>query len=166
MAQNPNRIRSDQVLTTLRRIIRASDIHSKHIARESGLTTPQIVILRAIEGLGEVTTRVLSHEVSLSQATVTLILDRLVERELVERYRSSTDRRVVHSRLTKQGKKAISNAPRLLQETFLTRFQRLPARRQKEIVAALEEISDMMGAGSLDAAPIIASDVGFASRQH
>lgn len=162
--QTPSRQRSDDVLAALRRIIRASDIHSKQIARESGLTTPQIVILRAIENLGEVTTRALSREVSLSQATVTLILDRLSERGFVERYRSSRDRRVVHSRLTRQGRKAIADAPRLLQEDFLTRFQKLSAKRQKEIVAVLEEISDMMGATVLDAAPIIDSASGLADR--
>jgi hypothetical protein len=32
--------RSQHVLTALRRIIRATDLHSKQLAREVGLTTP------------------------------------------------------------------------------------------------------------------------------
>lgn len=42
-----------QVLTALRRIIRATDLHSKQLAREAGLTTPQAVGLRAARDLGE-----------------------------------------------------------------------------------------------------------------
>src|SRR3546814_1832290 len=94
---------SRDVLTALRRIIRATDLHSKQLAREVGLTTPQVVLLQAVRDLGEVTTGQLSRRVSLSQGTVTTILDRLASRGLVVRYRSAADRRVVHSRLTRRG---------------------------------------------------------------
>ncbi len=50
------------------------------LSRETGLTAPQLAILQAIADLGEVTTGRISADVSLSQATVTVILDRLVER--------------------------------------------------------------------------------------
>src|SRR3546814_18184287 len=82
----------------------SSDLHSKQLAREVGLTTPQVVLLQAVRDLGEVTTGQLSRRVSLSQGTVTTILDRLESRGLVERYRSAADRRVVHSRHTQLGR--------------------------------------------------------------
>ena len=88
------------VLVALRRIIRAVDLHSKSVSKASGLTPPQILILQAIRQLGEVTTGRVSAEVSLSQATVTTILDRLEQRDLIERYRSERDRRIVHARLS------------------------------------------------------------------
>src|SRR3546814_9311139 len=72
---------SRDVLTALRRIIRATDLHSKQLAREVGLTTPQVVLLQAVRDLGEVTTGQLSRRVSLSQGTVTTILDRLERSE-------------------------------------------------------------------------------------
>src|SRR3546814_13790922 len=46
---------SRDVLTALRRIIRATDLHSKQLAREVGLTTPQVVLLPAVRDLGVVT---------------------------------------------------------------------------------------------------------------
>src|SRR3546814_11753090 len=73
----------------------SSDLHSKQLAREVGLTTPQVVLLQAVRDLGEVTTGQLSRRVSLSQGTVTTILDRLESRGLVERYRSAADRLAV-----------------------------------------------------------------------
>src|SRR3546814_15974603 len=38
---------SRDVLTALRRIISATDLHSKQLAREVGLTPPQVVLLQA-----------------------------------------------------------------------------------------------------------------------
>ena len=145
----------EDVLVAFRQIIHATDLHSKRISRESGLTVPQIVVLKSVRDLGEVTTSAISKQVSLSQATVTLILDRLEERGLVERYRSTKDRRIVHSRLTRQGRSALRKAPGLLHERFLKKFSELSDRRQREIVKALQNVADMMGASDLDAAPLL-----------
>ncbi|OQX43407.1 MAG: MarR family transcriptional regulator, partial [Candidatus Sedimenticola endophacoides] len=60
-----------EVLVSLRRIIRATDLQSKRIMKLAGLTIPQIMVLRAIASLGDVTVRRISAHVSLSQATVT-----------------------------------------------------------------------------------------------
>ena len=69
--------RLEQVLVSLRRVIRATDLHSKHLAKISGLTAPQILLLQAIRKLEGAPVGQLAKEVSLSQATVTTILDRL-----------------------------------------------------------------------------------------
>ena len=68
----------------LRQIIRAIDLHSKRLSKESGLTGPQLILMRSIRELGEVTIRELSNHTNMSQATATTILDRLErnEREL------------------------------------------------------------------------------------
>ena len=65
----------DQVLVALRRVIRATDLHSKRLSKHAGLTGPQLLIMRAIRELGEVTIGTIAENVSLSQATVTTILD-------------------------------------------------------------------------------------------
>ncbi len=145
------------VLSALRRIIRATDLHSKQLARDTGLTTPQVVVLQAVRDFSEVTTGQLSRRVSLSQATVTTILDRLESRGLVERYRSTADRRIVHSRLTRQGRAILRKAPPLLHERFTAAFQNLSPARQNRILATLDEVAAMMGAAELDAAPLLDS---------
>ena len=154
--------RCEAVLIALRQIIRESDIHSKRIAKRSGLTTPQLVVLRAIERLGEVTTREVSHNVSLSQATVTLILDHLAAKSLIERYRSARDRRVVHTRLTRLGETAVRSSSGLLHEHFVDRFRRLPVNKQKEIVDNLQEVAEMMRTGAPSALAALEIDQGGA----
>jgi len=143
------------VLVALRRIIRAVDLQSKRISKESGLTTPQVLILQSIMELGEVTTGRISEQVNLSQATVTTILDRLEHRELIERYRSTKDRRIVHSRLTPRGRQTLQKAPTLLHERFIESFLQQDAKNQKRILTTLGEVAEMLGGGKLDAAPIL-----------
>jgi len=143
------------VLVALRRIIHAVDLQSKRVSKASGSTPPQILILRAINDLGEVTSGRISEEVSLSQGTVTTILDRLEHRRLIERYRSEKDRRVAHARLTKAGRQALKKAPALLHERFITKFSALDAVEQQRTIKTLETVAEMLGGGNLGAAPIL-----------
>lgn len=147
--------RSLEVLAALRRIIRATDLHSKYLLKMSGLTTPQIIVLQSIRDLGEVTTGLVSERVNLSQGTVTSILDRLERRGLIERYRSITDRRVVHARLTESGHAVLRRAPPLLHEHFEKAFAALDVANQDRIIRTLKDVAGMMGAEHLDAAPLL-----------
>ncbi|MBI1262913.1 MAG: MarR family transcriptional regulator [Rhizobiales bacterium] len=151
----------EAVLIELRRIIRAMDIHSKKAGRYAGLTTPQLVVLQACARLGDVTLRRLSDEASLSQGTVTAIMDRLEAKNLAERYRSLTDRRIIHARLTAEGRAALETSPPLMEQKFTERFSQLPPARQAEMIAVLKEIAAMMNAGSANALPPFFTSSGF-----
>lgn len=135
-----------RALAAIRRIVHAVDRHSKTVERASGLTLPQLVVLAAVRAQGEVTSARLSAAVSLSPATVTLVLDNLEARGLVERYRNQEDRRVVHSRLTARGSDVLAKAPGYLHERFVEGFVRLAPARQELILGALEEVAALMGA--------------------
>ncbi len=78
----------EEVLVSIRQIIRAIDLHSKKLSKESGLTAPQLILMRAISELNNVTIKQLSSHTNMSQATATTILDRLERNQLVERRRS------------------------------------------------------------------------------
>jgi len=144
-----------KVLIELRRIIRATDLQSRRMVKSCGLTIPQVMVLRAIAELGDVTVRRVAGHVSLSQATVTTILNRLETRELVIRVRSENDKRVVNARLTESGKSVLDSAPTLLHERFIERFDGLQGREQMEILEALQRIAEMMDAEKIDASPLL-----------
>jgi DNA-binding MarR family transcriptional regulator len=144
-----------EVLVSLRRIIRATDLQSKRILKVCGLTIPQVMVLRAIETLGDVTVKRIADNVSLSQATVTTILNRLEDRHLVDRVRSQADKRVVNARLTPVGQQTLESAPALLHEEFINRFEALADWEKTQILSALQRVATMMDAESLDAAPLL-----------
>lgn len=153
----------EEVLVALRRVIRATDLHSKHLAKTTGLTAPQILLLQTIDNKGEVTIGELANKMSLSQATVTSILDRLEKRELVYRERSKEDKRKVHAYLTDQASEALKEAPIPLQEHFTRQFSDLQEWEQTMIISSLQRVAQMMDAQHIDASPVL--DIGTLDRQ-
>jgi DNA-binding MarR family transcriptional regulator len=153
----------EDVLIAIRKIIRATDLHSRQLTKTVGLTAPQLLVLQAIRDLGAVAISRLSSEVSLSQATVTTILDRLEKRGLVDRRRSEQDKRVVHALLTDEGRAVVESAPTPLQEAFSVRFEQLETWEQSLILSALQRVAAMMDAEDIDASPFL--ELGDLSQQ-
>jgi DNA-binding MarR family transcriptional regulator len=153
-----NRDISEQVLRSIRRIIRRTSEHSRQVARETGLTIPQALCLRAIaelNGEGEATVAKVSDAVQLASATVSRILDRMEEAELIVRERRSKDRRKVCLTLTDAGAQRLRDLPPPLQGQFVERLVCLPEAEQRELLLALEKVVELMGAAELDAAPVL-----------
>ncbi|MCB2192142.1 MAG: MarR family transcriptional regulator [Deltaproteobacteria bacterium] len=151
----------ENILRSIRRIIRATDLHSRRLASEHQLTTPQLLCLRLLAQERTLTPGTVAKEMYLSQATVTGILDRLEKRGLVERRRDQTDRRKVSLHLTDEGRKAVEQAPLPLQERFASRLEALSDKERDEIDRVLAKVVDLMEAHEMDAAPLIApGDLG------
>ena len=155
--------RIDEVLVSMRRLIRATDLHSKHLAKTTGLTAPQILLLQAIRDKGQVTIGELANEISLSQATVTTILDRLEKKGYVYRERSKEDKRKVHAYLTEEAVVVLKESPMPLQEHFARQFLDLQDWEQTMIISALQRVAQMMDAQHIDASPVL--DVGTLDRK-
>jgi DNA-binding MarR family transcriptional regulator len=155
--------RIDEVLISLRRVTRAIDLHSKHLMKTAGLTAPQMLILQTLRDQGDAIISDVANQISLSQATVTSILDRLEKRGLVMRERSQQDKRKVFACLTDAGNELIRNAPMPLQDYFIRQFSDLQDWEQTQIISALQRVAHMMDAQHIDAAPLL--DVGAIDRQ-
>ena len=145
----------EDVLISLRRIIRAMDLHSKHLVKTTGLTTAQLLLMQTVRDKKEMTIGELASDIHLSQATVTTILDRLEARKLLVREGSREDKRKVHIRLTDEGREIIANAPVPLQAHFIEQFARLEPWEQSLMLSSLQRIAQMMDAGDIDASPIL-----------
>ena len=146
------------VLSTIRQIIRATTLHSKQLAKTTGLTAPQLIVLKTVREHAELSISRLADLVSLSQATVTTIVNRLEQRALLQRRRSEKDRRVVKVALTPSGTEISDRAPTPLQEQFTERFANLAEWEQSMIIAALQRVALLMNAESLDASPVLHVD--------
>ena len=123
--------------------------------KESGLTSPQLLVMLAIEKEGKPSTSTLARHVSVSQATMTRIVDRLERAGLVKREKSTQDKRVVNVGLTGAGREKLELAPEPLQAEFLRRFRELEDWEQQMLKSSLLRIAKMMDAEDLDAAPIL-----------
>ena len=143
----------------LRRIIQAIDLHSRQLALQHVFTTPQLLILKLLPSEATVTVSQLAKQVSLKQATVTDILNRLERKGLVRRRKYSTDRRQVWIEETDAGRKLLEAAPSPLQETFLDKFEEQETWKQTMILSSLQLLSSMMVEEEMPAAPILSTGI-------
>lgn len=144
-----------ELLIALRKVIRAIDLHSKHLSKTSGLTSPQLLIMLEIKNASGINSSQVAKNVNLSAATVTNILDRLENKNLILRVRDTQDKRKVGLFLTENGKILLLNAPQALQEHFIDKFSNLAQWEQSQLLSSMERIAEMMDATELDASPLL-----------
>lgn len=150
------------IVRSLRRIIRAVGLYSRELLRRRNLTTSQLATLRQLARHGRLSAGEVARGISVSQATITGVLDRLERRGLVTRSRDPQDRRRVVIELTEAGTEAVATSPPPLHERFILRLAELPEAERQEIHLVLERIVQMMEAEDVEAAPVLAAETSLA----
>ncbi len=154
-----NEIHTDRqdlkILQSIRRIIRSVDLDSKRLVTQYNITSPQLVTLYTIQEENNISLAELSKRVYLSPSTLVGIIDRLVQKEWVQREREGKDRRKVLISLTKKGKTFLKKAPSPLQATLQNSLKDLSELEQSAIALSLKRVVDLMEAEQIDAAPIL-----------
>ena len=149
------------VLMSLRKIVQSISLHSKYLVKQVGLTGPQLVILLEVSKFDEVSVGKIAKAISLSQATVTGILERLEKRELILRRRDDIDRRRVLVRITEDGLRLLEIAPPPMQESFVEQFNALEDWEQAMILSSLQRLVAMMNAKPIKAAAVLPTEPFF-----
>jgi DNA-binding MarR family transcriptional regulator len=146
---------TNEVLISIRKIIQMVDLHSRYLVKEVGLTGPQLTILNEVSRQGDISTGELARAISLSQATVTGILERLEKKQLIIRERCDRDRRKIIISVTHKCTELLSQAPPPLQESFVSSFHELENWEQLMILSSLQRLVALMDAKKIDAAPML-----------
>jgi len=155
--------RSQQALSAMRQILRATENYARKLARDTGLTASQLLLLQVLDEHGETTAGQIAAHMGITQATTTSLLHKLEARGLVRRQRGDSDRRQVWLSLTGEGREKLAAAPAGLQEKFRDRFENLASWEQAMLVAGLERVAALLDAETIDAAPVL--DVGAIDRE-
>lgn len=147
--------RANDALIALRKIQQRTDQASKILAQTVGLTPSQLSVLQLLQERGQMSVGDIAVITHLKHATITALVDKMVERAFVSRCKYEEDRRRVWLKLEPKGQEAIESAPNLLQETFSERFENLPRYQQAMLVAALEQVASILDAENIEAAPVL-----------
>ena len=107
------------------------------------LTLAEFRILRMLTESGTLPMNRLSHETLLSQPSITGLIDKLEERELVERVRNNADRREVLIAITPKGKGALARGEELHKQFVRRVFSVLANEEMVELNALLKKVADM-----------------------
>ena len=109
--------------------------HSMH---DSGFTLPQLSVISILEKHGEQKVSELSLKMGLSDSTVSGILDRLEQKDIIKRERTKDDRRVVKISLTGKSQKFCKDFRRKKEKYFTQLLKNLSEQEIKDIIKGLE----------------------------
>jgi DNA-binding MarR family transcriptional regulator len=124
-------------MDAIRRIVRALRVSSRDAERRVGLSGAQLFVLQQLAlgpapSLNELAARTLTH-----QSSVSVVVQRLVSRGLVERLRSPSDGRRIELSLTAEGRAVLDRAPGAAQEQLLEGLSRMPAASRQQLAQLL-----------------------------
>ncbi|MFW6050519.1 MAG: MarR family winged helix-turn-helix transcriptional regulator [Myxococcota bacterium] len=115
---------------------------TKEVARHLGLTGPQVTAIKMLEGFGDLSLSALSEHMSAHNSTITGVVDRMVKGGLVERVRSTEDRRVVLIRLTPKGREIARSVPVTSMQVFAAALASLSDDEKASLRRILRKLSD------------------------
>lgn len=124
-------------------INQANKKYSRKLSKIYDLTSPQLVCMLTLLQHGEMKSGDLARAASVSQGTVTGILDRLEKRKLLIRQRSTEDKRRVLVSLTEKGADLTRSSPLPLQDIMCANIMRLNYKDQDLLARMMELVENM-----------------------
>lgn len=140
-------------LVALRGVLGVAERNDRAMARATGLTTAQLLVLRLVRSAHEITPKVLAQRAAVAPASATALIEKLSQLGYLTRRRSETDGRKYWVSLTEAGIKVIESAPDPLHQRFSEAFIDIPEWEQAMILAGLERIEALLEEGAIDPPP-------------
>jgi DNA-binding MarR family transcriptional regulator len=132
----------DRIFVALLQAADALGLEADQLIKSSGLTAAQYNVLRILRGAGPdglacrgIGDRMISHD-----PDITRLLDRMEKRSLISRERQTEDRRVIKTRITKEGLDLLKTLDHPVRELHHRQFHHMPAARLKTLLELLEQV--------------------------
>ena len=131
----------DRIVETIIYLVTESRRLSKEEATRLGVTATQLSVLKLLSEIGDLSLGTLSKEIKAHNSTVTGIVDRMETAGLVERARSSEDRRVWIIRLTAAGRKVAERAKVSPWDVLRQALAELSAPDQEKLTSLMRKVA-------------------------
>jgi len=128
----------ERSMNAVRSIVRAQRINTRAVELKMGISLAQLFVLqqlseRPADSLNDLADRTATH-----QSSVSVVVRRLVERGLVSRTASASDKRRIEIEVTPAGRALLADAPVTVSMELVAALHRLP-RADREMLADLLE---------------------------
>jgi DNA-binding MarR family transcriptional regulator len=120
-------------------------VAARSLASAGDVTLPQYRALVLVAAAGSVTASRLADGLGVHISTVTRLVDRLVDRELLHRERSALNGREVDIRLAPAGRRLLASVTRRRRRELETVLAAMSASQRARVVAAFEQFADAAG---------------------
>lgn len=133
-----------QVLGLFRIIFKSSNKHFEAIEKAVGVSGAQLWTLSEIAQADGIKVSHLARVMSLHQSTVSNLIVKLEERQLVDRVRDEKDRRSVRLKATSTGLAVLGRAPAPLRGLLPDALMRMQPEQLAALKTALDTVLDLM----------------------
>ena len=139
-----------EIIYQIRRLMQTGYLYTKELNKTYHVSVPQLNCILALHEHGPLPLSHIARLITVKSGTITGIIDRLEEKDLVKRVRSSPDRRIITIELTETGKALAENAPPPIQKKIVDGLERLPPERVEQIVESLSLLTNMLDIDDLE----------------
>ncbi len=155
-----------EILTKIRKIIRTVNLESKRIEKESGISIPQLLALKFLNGKDnfQASHKELKDFLQLNASTVTGIMGRLEKKGCVAKLPKGKDKRQTIVVLTANGAEILEKTPEPLHEKLTDKLKELSKEELENLENAFQTIIDFLNIKEVDLAPIITAQTSIAEK--
>lgn len=129
-----------QIASLIREINCKLNHNIKNEFKETGLTVPQIMVIKTLSKNKRLKVSEISKEISLVNSTVSGIIDRLEKQDIVKRVRSEKDRRIVYIELSNNGDEIIKKYRHIINNFFNNIFSSSSEKEIETILTGLQTL--------------------------
>jgi len=145
-----NTKRTKEIIYSIRRLMQAGELYSKELNKKYSVSAAQLNCILALYENGPLSISQIARHIMVNSSTVTGIVDRLEQKDIVKRLRISADRRVITIELTDTGKILAENAPPPIQQKIIDGLGKLSESEIDQIVFALAKLTSMLDVEDLE----------------
>lgn len=143
--KKPKAILTDEIVDDIRRVFQLFAEQSRRVEHETGLTGSQLWVVKMLYDTSSMKVTDLARRMYLHPATTVGLLDRLEAKGLVQRSRSSKDRRVVHVVITELGRTLVEKSPEMAQGVLVKALEPLSDSKLNAISEGLRQVVKILG---------------------
>ena len=133
-----------QVVRILKQLKEGIKLHMHQGFRDMNLTGPQGMLIGILAHEENIKISDLSEKLGLSNSTVSGIIDRLESQNLVERTRSSEDRRVVYVNVTENFRENFHQRFNKMEEIFQNILSKATEEERNKIIIGMETLQKVI----------------------
>ena len=142
--------RTKEIIFSIRKLMQAGEFYTKELNKKYQVSAPQLNCLLSLYENGPLPPSQIAKHIMVKSSTVTGIVDRLEQKDLVKRFRNSPDRRIITIELTDSGKNLAKNAPPPIQQKIIDGLKKLSKDELDQIILSLTKLTDMLDVQDLD----------------
>ena len=150
---------SSTVLDAFRKIVRALRVASRAAEKGTGLSGAQLFVLQKLSDGDAISLTKLAARTMTHQSSVSVVVQRLVDRKLITRKASEMDGRRIELSLTAAGSKTSKNTQDLAQDRLIRALHAMPAAKRAQLATLLDDVLLRAGLAETPAAFFFEDDL-------